>query len=44
MWCWATRPVGPRYYYVYNGQGDVVALTDSSGNVVASYSYDAFGI
>ncbi len=35
---------GPRYYYVYNGHGDVVALTDSSGNVVASYAYDAFGV
>ncbi|MEO7020732.1 MAG: RHS repeat-associated core domain-containing protein [Ktedonobacteraceae bacterium] len=34
---------GNRYYYVYNGHGDVVALTDSSGTVVASYSYDAFG-
>ena len=33
----------PRYYYVYNGHGDVVALTDSSGAVVASYAYDAFG-
>jgi RHS repeat-associated protein len=34
---------GPRYDYVYDGQGNVVALTDSSGNVVASYTYDAFG-
>ncbi len=34
---------GPRYYYVYNGHGDVVALVDTSGNVVASYAYDAFG-
>jgi RHS repeat-associated protein len=33
----------PRYYYVYNGHGDVVALTDANGNTVASYSYDAFG-
>jgi YD repeat-containing protein len=33
----------PRYYYVYNGHGDVVALVDASGNTVASYSYDAFG-
>lgn len=33
----------PRYYYVYNGHGDVVALTDSGGNVVASYAYDVFG-
>ena len=33
----------PRYYYVYNTHGDVVALVDSSGNAVSSYSYDAFG-
>jgi YD repeat-containing protein len=37
-----TDPTGPRYY-VYNGRGDVVALSDASGNVVASYGYDAFG-
>lgn len=33
----------PRYYYVYNGHGDVVALVDAQGNSVASYNYDAFG-
>ena len=33
----------PRYYYVYNGHGDVVALVDATGNPVASYAYDAFG-
>jgi RHS repeat-associated protein len=33
----------PRYYYVYNGHGDVVALVDANGASVASYSYDAFG-
>ncbi len=33
----------PRYYYVYNGHGDVVALVDAQGNVAASYAYDAFG-
>lgn len=33
----------PRYYYVYNGHGDVVALVDGSGNVVAHYAYDEFG-
>lgn len=33
----------PRYYYVYNGRGDVVALVDAQGNVAACYSYDAFG-
>jgi len=36
--------IGQRtYYFIYNGHGDVTALTDSSGNVVATYSYDEFG-
>jgi RHS repeat-associated protein len=34
----------PRFYYVYNGHGDVVNLTDASGTVVASYAYDEFGV
>ena len=34
---------GTTYYYHENGHGDVVALTDSSGNTVAQYSYDAWG-
>jgi RHS repeat-associated protein len=34
----------PRYYYVYNGHGDVVALTDASGTSVAAYAYDAWGV
>ncbi|MGZ3679089.1 MAG: RHS repeat domain-containing protein [Ktedonobacterales bacterium] len=33
----------PRYYYSYNGHGDVVALTDAGGTTVATYSYDTFG-
>jgi RHS repeat-associated protein len=32
------------YYYLQNFQGSVTALTDSSGSVAASYSYDAFGV
>jgi len=32
-----------RYYYHYDGLGSVVALSDSSGNLVESYSYDVFG-
>lgn len=32
-----------KYYYSYNGHGDVVQLTNASGNVVRSYEYDAFG-
>lgn len=34
---------GATYYYHLNGHGDVVALTDASGNVVAQYEYDAWG-
>ena len=31
------------YYYHYNAHGDVVQVTDSAGNVVADYTYDAWG-
>lgn len=34
---------GKTYYYLNNHHGDVQALTDSAGNVVASYTYDAWG-
>jgi RHS repeat-associated protein len=34
---------GQTYYYHLNGHGDVVALTDNNGNVVAEYEYDAWG-
>lgn len=34
---------GQTYYYLINYRGDVIALTDSTGNVVASYTYDAWG-
>jgi YD repeat-containing protein len=30
-------------YYQYNHRGDVVAVTDSSGNMKYGYHYDAFG-
>ena len=30
-------------YYLFNGHGDVVQLTNSSGNVIKTYDYDAFG-
>jgi RHS repeat-associated protein len=39
----AMKTGGSTYYYEYNAHGDVIALTDSQGNVVASYSYDAWG-
>jgi RHS repeat-associated protein len=31
------------YYYIYNGFGDVIQLVDSNGNIVNSYTYDAWG-
>ncbi|MEK4297432.1 RHS repeat domain-containing protein [Paenibacillus sp. FSL R5-0914] len=31
------------YYYLYNGHGDVVQILDTNGNVINSYSYDAWG-
>ena len=32
-----------RYWYELDGRGNVVALTDSTGNVVDRYSYDLWG-
>ena len=34
---------GVSYYYILNGQGDVIAITDASGNVVTEYTYDPWG-
>ena len=35
---------GYMYYYIYNLQGDVIALARATtGNIVATYSYDAWG-
>lgn len=34
---------GITYYYNLNGHGDVVSLSDSNGNIVAEYQYDAWG-
>ena len=34
---------GTQYYYVKNLQGDVVKIVNTSGSVVGSYSYDAWG-
>ena len=31
-------------YYMYNGHGDVTMIVNSSGTVLASYYYDAFGV
>ncbi len=34
---------GMEYYYMPNGQNDIVGLMDSSGAVVVSYTYDSWG-
>ena len=34
---------GQTAYYLFNGHGDVTALTDEAGSILSSYSYDAFG-
>jgi len=35
---------GETFWYVYNGHGDVVALTDKNGEVAARYEYDEWGL
>ena len=34
---------GTEYYYLRNGQGDVVGLIDGSGDAVVEYTYDSWG-
>ena len=34
---------GQVYYYLYNAQGDVMALYDNDLNIVAEYTYDSWG-
>ncbi len=34
---------GTTYYYVYNGMGEIIGLTDSSGDYAVKYSYDSWG-
>ena len=35
---------GTAYYFYKNLQGDVIAITDANGAVVARYTYDAWGV
>ncbi len=35
---------GTTNYYLYNGHGDVIQLTQTNGTVSKNYDYDAFGI
>jgi RHS repeat-associated protein len=39
----ATRDAGGSHYYMQDGLGNVIGLTNSSGTQVASYSYDPYG-
>lgn len=39
----AMEYAGQVYYYLYNAQGDAVALYDENLNIVAEYSYDSWG-
>ncbi|PKR94433.1 hypothetical protein bcere0024_029580 [Bacillus cereus Rock4-18] len=39
----AMKAQGQTLFYHYNPHGDVVAMTDSNGQVVANYEYDAWG-
>ena len=34
---------GTYYYYLRNGQGDIVKIVDGSGNTVVEYTYDSWG-
>jgi RHS repeat-associated protein len=34
---------GSKYYYLFDGEGSIVEMTDSSGNAVNSYGYDPLG-
>ncbi len=38
-----TTGVLKTYYYLKNGKGDIVGLSDQSGNKVVDYNYDAWG-
>ena len=36
-------PDGKKYYYLFDGLGSIVGMTDSSGNEVNRYDYDPYG-
>ena len=40
---YAEDSAGVKKYYLFNGHGDVVQLTNTTGDTVKSYDYDAFG-
>jgi RHS repeat-associated protein len=38
------RTAGGNYYYIFDGLGSIVALTDATGTMAATYSYDPYGL
>ena len=38
-----TQPAGNTYYFILDGHGSTRALTDTSGNVANTFTYDAYG-
>ncbi|MCI9274451.1 MAG: hypothetical protein HFE39_10955, partial [Clostridiales bacterium] len=34
---------GQDYWYIRNGQGDIIGILDKDGNEVVSYTYDSWG-
>ncbi len=36
-------PDGKKYYYLFDGLGSIVVMTDGSGKEVNSYDYDPYG-
>lgn len=43
----ATTPGGPgftKYYYHFDGLGNVIALSNATGTIVEQYAYDAYGL
>ncbi|MHB1452945.1 MAG: RHS repeat-associated core domain-containing protein [Saccharofermentanales bacterium] len=39
----ATYPTGSNFYYVRNGQNDIIGIVNSAGSSVVSYLYDSWG-
>lgn len=39
----STSGDGDEYFYIRNYQGDVIAITDSNGDIEVEYTYDAWG-
>ncbi len=37
-------PSGSKYYYLFDGLGSIVGLTNSSGSEVNAYDYDPYGV